>query len=80
MFESSGIGGELTDVAARIRHSQVGNPDGGVLQMSPEKGDSILEDHTGETLSVERVEHSDDFSLAINRLPHPRHLDVIFTS
>lgn len=58
-------------ITASVRHFQVRNPDGRVLQAVMEEQNSILEGQVGKTLSIHGVENSDIVSLAISGFPNP---------
>lgn len=72
---SRGVGCIFTGVAASIRHFQVRNPDGRVLQVVMEEHHSVFEGQVGETLSIQGVENGDIVSLTINGFPYPWHLE-----
>lgn len=61
-------------ITASVRHFQVRNPDGRVLQAVMEEHNSVFVWQVGETLSIHGVENSDIVSLAISGFPNPWHL------
>lgn len=70
----SGVGGVFAGVAASVRHFQVGDTDGRILQALLEKDHPAPEGLVGETLSVRGVIHGDVVSLTVGVLEYPRHL------
>lgn len=71
---SRGVGGIFAGIAASVRHCQVRNPDGRVLQIVMDEHHSVFEGQVGETLSIHGVENGNIVSLTINGFPYPRHL------
>lgn len=71
------VGGVFAGVAAGVRHSQVGDTDGWILQALLEEDDPPSEGLVGETLSVSGVIHGDVVSLTVSMLEYPRHLRVM---
>lgn len=74
LFIPSGVGGVFAGVAASVRHFQVGDTDGRILQALLEKGHPAPEGLVGEALSVCGVIHGDVVSLTVGVLKYPRHL------
>lgn len=74
LFVPGGVGGVFACVAAGVRHFQVGDTDGWILQALLEKDNPPSEGQVGETLSVRRVIHGDVVSLTVSVLEYPRHL------
>ena len=74
MFVSRRVGGVLAGISTGVGHFKVRNPNGRVLQGVVEEDNPVLEGRVGETLSVDRVVHSNVVPLTINGFPNPRHL------
>lgn len=74
LFVSRRVGGVLAGISTGVGHFKVRNPNGRVLQGVVEEDNPVLEGRVGETLSVDRVVHSNVVPLTINGFPNPRHL------